>query len=558
MDRRNFFNSFIIPNEPGVKERSEKTQVSQRTSTGISQYTGNWSDDQVYHLLRRTMFGAKLADVNYFKAKTMSDAVDELLTVSTSPPSPPINNYSSGASKDPNIAEGATWVNGPEDINFNSQRRQSLKYWWVGLMINQDRTILEKMTLFWHNHFATQTTTYNSSILGYKHLALLRANALGSFKSLVKEVTINPAMLVYLNGYKNTKKAPDENYARELQELFTVGKDLASHYTEDDVKAAARVLTGWTLDKATFATTFDLSKHDTSDKQFSSFYNNTLIQGRNANSAGDDELNDLLTMIFNQQETAKYICRKLYRWFVYYDIDSSTETNVIEPLAAIFRNSGYDIKATLSALFKSEHFFDSANMGCIIKSPLDFNIGFVRQFEMAFPTSANYVNQYYMWGQVWGATFIQQQDPLDPPNVAGWPAYYQIPSYHELWINSDTLPKRNQITDGLVYVGVTKSGFTLMVDCISAANLSAKPSDPNQLITDLCKHLHATLTLSKSEKDAIKTSTLLSGQVTDSYWTTAWVDYINNPTDKTKTAIVTGRLQALLKYLMDLSEYQLS
>ncbi len=566
MNRREFFTPAKHSNttetiaSPSIEEVAAPKRINRGLASGISPYAGAWGHDQVVHLLRRTMFGAKMADITYFKSKTMSQAVDELLTVNTTPPSPPINNYSNGANKDPNIAEGATWVNGPEDPNFNGQRRQSLKYWYIGQMINQERSILEKLTLFWHNHFSTETQVYNSAIWGYNHLALLRANGMGNFKSLVKKVTIDPAMLAYLNGNQNTKNAPDENYARELQELFTVGKDLPSHYTEDDVKAAAKVLTGWRNHKTNFQSYFDPNKHDTSNKQFSSFYANTVVAGKSGSTAGDAELDDLLTMIFAQQEVAKFMCRKLYRWFVYYDIDAATETNVIEPLATIFRNSGYNIKTVLEALFKSEHFFDVANMGCLIKSPLDFNIGFVRQFDLNFPSAAGngYVNLYFMWGQIWGATYIQQQDPLDPPNVAGWPAYYQLPAFHELWINHDTLPKRNQISDVLVYVGVTRTGFTLIVDSIAVAKMMSNPGDPNKLIDDLCKYLHASLTLTKTEKDAIKVGSLLSFQTQDYYWTNAWNDHINDPTSTAKKAIVTSRLQVLLKYLMNLSEYQLS
>lgn len=564
MNRREFFTPTKLPTSsetvapPSLEEVAAPKRINRGLATGLSPYAGAWGQDQVVHLLRRTMFGAKMADINYFKGKSMSQAVDELLTVNTSPPSPPINNYSGGVNKDPNIAEGATWVNGPDDPNYNFQRRQSLKYWWTGLMINQDRTILEKMTLFWHNHFSTQSTIYNSTIWGYNYLATLRGNAVGNFKDLAKKMTIDPAMLNYLNGDKNTKNAPDENLGRELQELFTVGKDLANHYTEDDVKAAAKVITGWRINKTTFQSYFDSTKHETSNKQFSAFYNNTVIQGKSGSTAGDVELDDLLTMIFAQNEVAKFMCRKLYRFFVYYDIDATTETNVIEPLATIFRNSGYDIKTVLTALLKSEHFFDVANMGCIIKSPVDFNVGLIRQFEVDFPTAATYETQYFMWGQVWSVGYIQQQDILDPPNVAGWPAYYQIPSFHELWINSDTLPKRNQIADLLLYVGIKRSGFTLIIDTIAVAQMMSQPDNPNTLIDDFCKYLHGTLTLSQTEKDTIKIVALLSGQVTDSYWTTAWNDYLANPTVAAKKKIVTDRLMLLIRYLLDLSEYQLS
>src|SRR4051812_47350170 len=138
-------------------------------------------------------------------------------------------------------------------------------------------------------------------------------------------------MLRYLNGYLNTNTAPDENYGRELQELFTVGKgaDNASPlFSEADVKAAARVLTGWTLNINTNSAVFIPSRHDTSNKPFSSYYNNTTVTGRTGTTAGDLELDDMLAMIFSNNDVALHICRKLYRWFVYYDIDAATETNV--------------------------------------------------------------------------------------------------------------------------------------------------------------------------------------------------------------------------------------
>jgi uncharacterized protein (DUF1800 family) len=141
-------------------------------------------------------------------------------------------------------------------------------------MLNQERNLTEKMTLFWHNHFATQSYIYSDARYAYKHNALLRANAFGNFKALTRAVTTDPAMLNYLNGNTNTKNAPNENYGRELQELFTVGKYPTPWYTEDDVKAAAKALTGWKIDANAITSYFDDTKHDTTDKQFSSFYGN--------------------------------------------------------------------------------------------------------------------------------------------------------------------------------------------------------------------------------------------------------------------------------------------
>lgn len=528
-----------------------------KTTTGLTEYTGTFSDTHVIHLLRRTLFGATKADIDFFKTKTMSEAVDYLLTLPPNPPPPPLNNYGNNANTpDPDVPVGQTWVNAAANPNIEFARISSLKSWWMGLMLGPDRNIREKMNLFWHNHFATETNVIQDSRYIYKHHALLRANCLGNFKDLIKQITLDPGMLVYLNGEVNTKSAPDENYGRELQELFTVGKDLAQHYTEADVKAAARVLTGWRNNRTNIASFFDSSKHDTTNKQFSSFYGSTVITGRSGTNAGMDELDDLLNMIFAQQEVSKYICRKLYRYFVYYVIDESVETNVITPLAQAFRDSGYDVKVIVSKLLKSEHFFDTLNMGCMIKQPIDQIVGSSRLMGLVFPDASNIQTQYGHWLYLQQFTLLCGQDIGDPPNVAGWQAFYEDPQFYELWINSDTLPKRNLYNDLMVYVGYNRSSFKLIYDTIAFASQFPNPEDPNALVSAISTLCHP-VPLSQTTKDTIKTAYLLTGQATDSYWTDAWNFYKNNPTNATAKKAVTDRLQAMMKHMFGLAEYQL-
>ncbi|HCP93556.1 MAG TPA: hypothetical protein DIU05_05930 [Bacteroidetes bacterium] len=528
-----------------------------KTSTGLTEYTGLFNEAQILHLLRRTLLGLSKADVDFFKTKTMSEAVDSILNIPPNPPPPPLNNYGNNANTaDPTVPFGQTWVNAAVNPNLEGARMSSFKSWWIRLMLTPNRNISEKMTLFWHNHFATQTTIVQDSRYVYKHHSLLRANCLGDFKELVKQVTIDPAMLVYLNGEDNTKKSPDENYGRELQELFTIGKDIAEHYTEDDVKAAARVLTGWRNSRTNIASFFDTTKHDTNNKQFSSFYNNTVINGRTGTNAGMDELNDMLNMIFAHQETSKYICRKLYRYFIYYVIDESVETNVIEPLAKAFRDSNYDIKVVVSKLLKSEHFFDPLNMGCMIKQPIDQVIGSSRMMELVFPDASNIQTQYAHWIYLQQFSALCGQDIGDPPNVAGWPAYYEDPQFYELWINSDTLPKRNLYNDTMLYNGFNRFSFKLIYDTISFVNQFPNPEDPNALISAISTLCHP-VPLSQASKDTIKKAYLLSGQDSDIYWTDAWNTYKNNPTNAAAKKTITDRLQAMMKYMFGLAEYQL-
>ncbi len=546
------------PKQFEYKDPSNKTlpRGLSKTSTTTAQYTGVWGETQMAHLLRRTMFGATKSDIDFFKTKNMRDSVDYLLNVPTTAPTPPLNHYTTATVLDPNVPLGQTWVNANEDGALSGYRRQSLKAWWIGLQLNQERNIREKMTMFWHNLFATESNVVQYSKFFYKHHSLLRANCLGNLKSLVRMITIDPAMLIYLNGYKNTKTAPDENYSRELQELFTIGKDLPNHYTEDDVKQAARVLTGWRINNTSYTSYFDINTHDTGNKQFSSFYNNTQITGRTGSTAGDLELDDMLSMIFSNQEVSKYICRKIYRFFVYYVIDSTVETNIITPLATILRNNNYDIKPVILTLLKSEHFFDVLNMSCMIKTPTDFIAGMSRQMNIQFPPASNVATQYSHWLYATSYSTLLGQDLGDPPDVAGWPAYYQEPQFYELWINSDSLPKRNLLCDTLIYTGYNRNSFKLIFDCIAFANIFSDPSDPNKLIDEMLKILYA-IDVSSNTKAMLKTSFLLSGQLSDSYWTTAWNDYKSNPTDTAKKATVNTRLQGLLKYIMGQAEFQL-
>lgn len=531
-----------------------ETQKAARTLSGTTKYTGTWGRKQVIHLLRRTMFGAKKADVDYFVNKTLDDSITELLT-SGAAPSPPRNHYNARMA-DPDIPLGNTWVNGPNNPQLNGARMQSFKYWWMGVMAHQSKSINEKLTLFWHNHFSTQTGIVNNPIIVYRHHAMLRAKALGNFKTLVRDVTIDPCMLLFLNGYLNTKRAPDENYARELQELFTLGKSADSQYTESDVQEAARVLTGWRIDPTTFNSYFDPNQHDTNNKQFSSFFNSSTITGQTG-SAGANELDDLLDMIFaNDTVVAEHICRKLYRWFVYYEIDETTELNVIKPLATEFINNNWDIVPVLKMLLSSEHFYDAANIGALIKSPVDYTIGLVRHMEIDLPDSSNVETEYDHYRILYGSAAIQQQDVGDPPSVAGWPAYYQIPQFHEIWINTDTLPKRSQITDVLVVSGFTVRGFKLYIDAIRIAELFDNPEDPDLLLNDLIEHMY-TLPVSTEIRTYLK-SILLAGQANNSYWTDPWNDYLNDPTNTTKKNTVNYRLISVIKFLMNLGEFQLS
>jgi len=524
---------------------------------GLTTYKGNWLPQQTKHLLNRTMFGAKATDINYFLNKGLIASVDELLNLQPTIIPPPLNDYNSTTFTDPNVPIGKTWINDiSTDGTINSYRRNSYKKWLISVWVGQERNIREKLTIFWSNHFGTEADTISFGNYVYQHHDTLRKNALGNFKTMIKAVTIDPGMLRYLNGYLNSATAPDENYGRELQELFTVGKDSAVQYTESDVKAAARVLTGWRINTS-FNSYFDTTRHDTGSKQFSSYYNNKVITGKSG-AAGAGETDELIDMLFAKEDMAKYICRRIYRWFVYYYIDETIEKNIITPLATIFKNNNFEIKPVLTALFNSAHFYDPLYIGCQIKSPIDHVIGTLRKTNVVFPNAiTDYADAYMHFNNMVGQLTNFGQNLVDPPNVAGWPAYYQSPEFGELWINADTLPKRNKFTDLMIETGYTRNGKKVMIDLIPFAKaISSSPSNPNQLIQDLFDLLIST-EIDQTIKDNLKKQILLSGQTTDYYWTEAWNSYQLSQTT-VNFNLVNTRLKALVKYIMNLPDYQLS
>jgi hypothetical protein len=267
----------------------------------------------------------------------------------------------------------------------------------------------------------------------------------------------------------------------------------------------------------------------------------------------------LVDLIFSRQEVAAFICRKLYRFFVYHTIDEMTEKEVIGPLAALFRKKKYEIAPVLEELFCSRHFFDAGNYGSMIKSPVDLTVGLCREYGLSFPNAQDCEEQYGLWEQVRNQAAALQQNIGDPPNVAGWQAYYQEPEYDKLWISSDTLPKRNQFTDKMINGGFGRNGKRVGIDPIAFTSALPHPEDPDQLIADAVRVLYA-VELPPEALQFMKTSILLSGLVgmaSDHYWTNAWVAYHDKPDDKANKNAVTNKLKNLYRHLMDLPEYQL-
>ncbi len=584
----NEFRSFY--SETAASRPGEETLRVGNITSGLSPYTGTFGTAEALHLLRRTGFGFKKANADTLVATgSAAAAADMVLAINNVPPAPPVNWYQNLAADANGLAYGADWTNDPSPYISSAQsslqqtsnhyRMDGLRRWNFGLALNQDITIREKMTWFWYHFipidFESIYQSSNSNIaqncarIYYSYMKLFRDNATGNFKSLIRNVATQPSMMYYLNNQANSATAPDENFARELMELFTLGKDPLSQYTQADVVAAAQVLTGWRvngLTTATVTTQFDNTKHKAGIKQFSSFFGNQTIGATTSTATtGAAELDSLINMIFSKtQVVSEYICRRLYRYFVYYDIDANIEANVITPLAQLFVAGNWDILPVLQALFKSQHFFDVANKGVYIKSPFDYVIGTARTFNLPINVSdqTNYHAQYLMWS-VFNDTFClpMEQQMGSIPNVSGWNAFYQTPAYHEYWINTNTIQKRFSFIDSIfngfskTYNGLTT---TIKVDVIAYVQQfpNATIQDPNLLVAECIKYL-LPIDLSTAQKNTIKGQTLLYQQVTDAYWTTAWNNYTGTPTNTSYKNLVTDRLKSLLYTITQLAEFQL-
>ncbi|RLD26292.1 MAG: DUF1800 domain-containing protein, partial [Bacteroidetes bacterium] len=414
-------------------------------------------------------------------------------------------------------------------------------------------TLREKMVLFWHNHFVTELNVVNIPAYLYEYNQLIREHSLGNFKTLAINMTVNTAMLRYLDGIQNTAASPNENYARELFELFTIGKGPLigegnyTHYTEQDVQEGARVLTGWKINNNTRTAWFNANHHDKGIKNFSEYYGNQVIADQ-----GNTEYQALIHMIFNQKETARALVRKLYRWFVYYQIEEETENQIIEPLSDILFDNGYEILPVLTRLLSSEHFFDQEFRGCYIKNPLEFILGSLRRLEVSI--SDELQTKYEVWNLFYNLAGNQELDLGNPPDVAGWPAYYLQPTFNELWINSATLPQKAEFSTKLIHGNYKKNEIKLEVDVIALAEMTSVPSEPIQLITEFCELL-LPVPVSELQIDALK-EILIPG-LPDFEWTVEWFNYKNNAGDETLKAAVENALRLLLEAILQLPEYYL-
>jgi uncharacterized protein (DUF1800 family) len=369
--------------------------------------------DEARHLLSRATFGATPAEIGVVEALDYAAAVDRLLAHwhpnALTPPPSWINQGPAAVQRMQKEAVEKKGIDG-KPLNITrpiDEQGRELRNWWAEEMLATDQPLVERMTLFWHNHFTSSFAKVRYAPSLYRQNELFRREAFGNFARLLKAVARDPAMLIYLDGARSVARQPNENFARELLELFTLGE---GHYSEADIKNAARAFTGWSIDRETGAFVDRVQQRDDGEKTF---------LGQTGRFTGDD----IVAIPLRHPRTAELVCEKLWREFVSL-IPDQAET---KRLAAILRTGGYEMKPVLRAMFLSPTFRDPDNRGTLLKSPVDLVVGSVHLLGLPVPEKTQLVRMMQGLGQIL----------FDPPNVKGWAG-------GERWITTYTLPLRQQ------------------------------------------------------------------------------------------------------------------
>ncbi|WP_244146561.1 DUF1800 domain-containing protein [Paraburkholderia sp. BCC1876] len=396
---------------PRVPHAKHRPTASAAADTSDSEQ-GLLDADDARFFLTRVGFAPDSAEVAQYVGLTRAQAVDKVLAGSRTEALTPLPEWV--LEPIPTREVRKTWSDDQrrDEQRLRGQRYDALRAWWVREMLSTPSPLTERMTLFWANHF-----TSGQDKVGYpqqmaQQNMLLRRDALGNFGEMLHDVAKDPAMLQYLDGASNRKGKPNENFAREVMELFTLGE---GHYRQRDVSEAARAYTGWSLDPDTQAYVWRANQHDDGEK--------TVL-----GEAGPFDGDQVLDILLARPDTATFVTTKLWREFV----SDTPDPARIAPIAAQFRASHYDIKVALRGLFMSDAFWDDDDRGVLVKSPAEFVVGTLRAFDIGYDNTAPFAAEIRNLGE----------NLFYPPNVKGWPG-------GTTWINSSTLLARKQFVEQL-------------------------------------------------------------------------------------------------------------
>jgi uncharacterized protein (DUF1800 family) len=397
-----------------------RPQGSPDLSTALEPYRDRLGERAAAHLLRRTGFGGTPDEVRRYAAMHASDAVAAFFDLpspnSIGPPqeleklSRPLSMAMDPLQRDM-LRQEMTMTARQERRREGREAVLALQLWWLNRMLATPAPLQEKMALYFHGHFTSRATP-NFPWITYNQNALFRRYALGNLRELTRDVSKDAAMLLYLNGAQNVAAHPNENYARELMELFTLGVD---NYTEADVRESARAWTGWRVDRRTDTVTFDSSLHDSGQKTF---------LGRTGNLDGDDIVN----IIFSQPECARFFAASLLNWFVY----NNPEPQLIDQVAALLRRHDFELEPVVETILSSNVFYSPRAYRALVKSPVEFVIGTYKALGLST------VDESAL------AALVQMgQHLFYPPSVAGWPG-------GENWLTSGTMIARQNFLTRLL------------------------------------------------------------------------------------------------------------
>jgi uncharacterized protein (DUF1800 family) len=551
---------------------------------------GNLGRRRAAHLLRRTSYRFTKAKVDEMAGQTAEKALESLLKMYPLKAEQPIY-------KDTSTEPARTWLlpapgkwlpSDPPTVPQDIVLRRFVLTWWCNEALH-DPGIGHKMAMFFHQYMITTADAGPNS--GYfDYLSLLRWGALGNFKKLATKIITDNIMLRYLNNNTNTKTNPNENFAREFFELFTIGKGPQvgpgdyTTYTEDDIVQAAKVLTGMRTryDRVVMDTetgipkggTYDnvtqfKSRHETADKQFSVRFQNKVIVGAQTPTELGQEIDQFVGMIFAQPETAKNLCRRLYRYFVGNNITAEIETDIIAPLATLLINSNYELMPVLTKLLQSSHFFDADDaknndevVGGMIKSPLELVYQSLSFFNVAVPDiNTNPLGNYNFFNRpVLQLMFGQAGFPLFfASDVAGYTAYHQGPDFSHQWFNSSTIIARYKLGEMLLtgrntITGPTGGQLGIKLDIVNWTRNSgffSDPADPYILVKEFLDYMLPEAAVDNTRFEYFYKSIFLDN-LPPNDWTYEWQAYLtsNNATE------VRIPLERLVKAVMYAPEYQ--
>lgn len=429
----------------------------------ITQKTSPLGKRLAAHLLRRTTYNYNKKRIEEFALKTPQQALDILMA-----------DYSPWRDKPWTAALNGPYVDvtGPGTVEPNRGKNPRVTRdtvsWWLE-EARRDETMHHRMMTFLYQNFMVHARFAKAQCF-YDYIKYLQYYSLGNYKELAKKISLSSTMLMYLNGNGSKKNNPNENYAREYFELFTIGKGESisgtdfTTYTEYDVKQAAKIFTGWRRDyrRNKFDEDTNIPRgfyrkknHNTSDKTFSAAFNNTVITGGSSQAEAIQEIDDLTEMIFGQMATAKNIVRKLYRFFVKAEITTAVENTIITTLATELKDDDYDLYNTIKNLLSSQHFYDEGDsvstdnmIGALIKSPKEIIDNIVNYFDVKTPIDNQFFKYYQRQVIPWQA---KTEMKLGYPNgVQGFDGYFLAPSFDRNWYSLDTAEPRLKIAKSFV------------------------------------------------------------------------------------------------------------